>query len=104
MRALHLCAEPGCHELVRGGSRCPAHALPEKPRGSRQERGYTAEWYRIKAEALRTQPWCSRCGTAGSPDNPLTADHIVPLHRGGTSTADNCGVLCRSCNSSKRDR
>jgi 5-methylcytosine-specific restriction protein A len=38
------------------------------------------------------------------PANPLTGDHIQPLARGGTSTADNVQVLCRQCNARKRDQ
>ncbi len=102
----HPCVHPGCPALLgRGqGSRCPAHQLPEKPRGTRQERGYTADWYRIVKRKIREQPWCSICGHPGSKDNPLTGGHIRPLVKGGTSTEDNCQVECLHCNSSKQDR
>jgi 5-methylcytosine-specific restriction endonuclease McrA len=54
----------------------------------------------VKA-AIREQPWCAVCGHRGSPDNPLTGDHIRALADGGLSTPSNIQVLCLSHNSSK---
>lgn len=42
---------------------------------------------------------CVMCGVAGK----LTADHILPISRGGLSTADNLQPLCGPCNSRKGD-
>lgn len=36
--------------------------------------------------------------------NPLSLDHIIPLSRGGLHDLFNIQILCRSCNSTKRDR
>ena len=36
--------------------------------------------------------------------NPLTIDHITARRRGGKDVLSNLRVLCRKCNSSKRDR
>ena len=33
----------------------------------------------------------------------MHADHIVPWSKGGTTTADNCQMLCRDCNLKKGD-
>lgn len=33
----------------------------------------------------------------------MHADHIVPWSKGGTTTADNCQMLCRDCNFKKGD-
>ncbi|WP_369826057.1 HNH endonuclease [Kitasatospora sp. MBT66] len=42
--------------------------------------------------------------TKGSPDNPLTGDHIIPVSRGGTNEPRNIRVLCRTCNSRRGNR
>jgi 5-methylcytosine-specific restriction endonuclease McrA len=41
-----------------------------------------------------------RCVCCGD-KKPLTADHVVPLSRGGSSFIENIQPLCKSCNSSK---
>lgn len=42
---------------------------------------------------------CVQCGAM----DDLTIDHIVPLSRGGTTEEKNLQVLCRPCNSAKRN-
>lgn len=42
----------------------------------------------------------NKCTVCQSQDD-LCIDHITPESRGGTRTADNLQVLCRSCNSKK---
>lgn len=43
---------------------------------------------------------CCYCGSSFS----LTADHLIPLSRGGVDQGDNLVWACRSCNSSKQAR
>ena len=43
---------------------------------------------------------CRGCGTT----KEITADHIVPLSRGGRHSIGNLQPLCRQCNSSKKDK
>jgi len=101
-----------CPTLVRGASRCPpctarrdqARAQRGQQRGSTAQRGYGAAWQRVVTQALAAQPWCSGCLHPGSPDNPLTGDHIMPLIQGGPCTPANVRVLCRRCNSKKGGR
>jgi hypothetical protein len=37
------------------------------------------------------------------PDNELAFDHVIPISRGGPTSADNLRVLCAACNAKKSD-
>ena len=106
MKALRPCLEPGCPKLVKDIPRCAVHQeewerRERQRRGTRTRRGYTNAWARVAAQAIADHPWCARCGTTGTVENPLTGDHIIPKRRGGPSTVENVQVLCRRCNSQK---
>ncbi len=45
-----------------------------------------------------------QCAYCGVNTDPLTMDHVIPIARGGTHTADNVVPACKGCNSSKKDR
>lgn len=70
-------------------------------RGTRQARGYGAEWDRLSARARRKQPWCTDCG---SPDD-LTADHSPEAwrrhERGERIRLRDIDVVCRGCNAAR---
>ncbi|MEW6056453.1 MAG: HNH endonuclease [Bdellovibrionota bacterium] len=64
---------------------------------------------REKARKLRKTQWwkdklnqgvCHYCSKKFAP-HELTMDHVVPLARGGRSTAGNIVPSCKTCNSSK---
>lgn len=46
----------------------------------------------------------NRCLCCGRDDVQLTADHVVPIARGGSNDISNIQPLCRKCNSSKGAR
>lgn len=43
---------------------------------------------------------CIRCGKTGD----LTADHIIPISKGGRSDISNIQPMCNGCNKSKKDK
>ena len=45
---------------------------------------------------------CAEC-RINVPDNEVEFDHLIPVARGGPTTAENLRVLCRPCNRRKRD-
>lgn len=77
-----------------------ARARSHRYRTSKSEAGgsFTAsEW-----KALKKQ-YGGRCACCGQ-KTKLTADHVVPVIAGGSSDISNIQPLCKSCNSSKRDK
>lgn len=56
-----------------------------------------AEW---KALCKKYNNRCLCCGKR----RKLTADHVIPVSKGGTSNIENIQPLCGPCNSSKRDK
>lgn len=99
----------GCRKpTTRPGSRCsncaPAWTRQrDQRRGTVVERGYDSEYQKARAAVIRAQPWCSApgCMHPGSPDNPLTADHVVSLALGGTNDLANLRTMCRFHNSQR---
>lgn len=84
-----------------------SQALRTSQRGSRTtfER---LEFAQVRDAALkviydRDGGMCVYCGVA-VPMAVTEVDHVRPLSRGGTNTADNFVVTCRRCNRAKRDR
>lgn len=95
---VHLCPEAAvrrgkCLEHARAADRKASQGRIRNT-GTGTERGYDSKWARLSKREIKKQPWCSWCETTWD----LTADHIVPLSRGGASSPDNVRVLCRSCN------
>jgi len=60
---------------------------------------YTAAEWKALVEHYR-----GKCLCCGRDDVKLTADHVVPVTKGGTSNIDNIQPLCGSCNSRKGDK
>jgi hypothetical protein len=65
----------GCGTLVRGKSRCwDCERTQDRQRGTRQQRGYTAEHDQLRAHLVAAlDPWapCPRCGHPLGPDPAL---------------------------------
>lgn len=105
MALLRLCTTPGCDELA-DGPRCPIHAnARDAARGSSSERGYDAEWQRVRKLVLARDgyecqlrgPRCTRVAD--------TVDHIIPLSAGGARLDPaNLQGACRTDNTAKGGR
>lgn len=98
---LKPCIHPGCPKVT-SRTRCVEHE-----RRYQQERNALPHRQAYKDKVYQAIPlgkFCVDCMTHGSPDNPLTKDHVVPLSRGGWNTPDNIVTRCRSCNSKKGNR
>lgn len=88
----------GCGTLIPSQrSRCP-QCQPAKAKTA--ARGYGSQWQATAKRVIARHPWCVQCGSTAN----LTADHIIPRARGGSDHESNLQVLCRPCNSAKRDR
>lgn len=44
------------------------------------ERGYGADWRKVRAGVLRREPWCRLCRTEGVFRHASEVDHIQPFH------------------------
>ena len=81
---------------------------PNKPieyvhaRHSREQKAigiFTAqEWERVQNQYGNICLWCE------SKPERLSADHVIPLSRGGTNLIENIQPLCAKCNSKKNTR
>lgn len=95
-----VCAQPT------NASTCPACTRTTRRQTERNRvrnrpwstRGYDALYRRNRKVILAGNPRCVRCGNHAD-----TADHIVPLAKGGTNDLRNLQPMCKSCNSAKQD-
>lgn len=97
---------PRC-ELHEGARRRVRNARPRPHRDRRPGYGNVeivrraetvAAWRAVHGELC---PGWKRAPHQADAGNPLTADHLTPVAAGGAE-AGPLGVLCRSCNSSKK--
>ena len=64
------------------------------------KRYHTAYYQRVRKQVLERDYYtCYYCGQEAT-----TADHVIPISKGGTDEASNMVAACIKCNSGKRDR
>ena len=104
---MQFCGEPGCGVLVASG-RCAAHARhrPLADRGAGHVWYGSLRWRLLRADVLRTEPFCRSCRAQGR--NTLThdVDHIVK-HDGDRQRfwdRANLQGLCKACHTQKTAR
>lgn len=86
---------------VCGDVNCAAHRRVS-PSYVQTQRRKAAVQDHIQAYGMYCPGWLNRPGHLVTPPNDLTADHIIPVARGGSEDGP-LRVLCRSCNSAKAD-
>jgi 5-methylcytosine-specific restriction enzyme A len=101
------CTRPGCTALVSDGTaRCKDHphesSFASKERGTRQQRGYGAEWDRLRLVILKRDKYlCQVCLRKGIVTSCNIVDHIVPKAEHGTDDPGNLQSICRPCHQEK---
>lgn len=104
------CRHSGCSALVRDGSGyCEKHKadrnigkFADERRGSRQSRGYGAEWERTRKRILsRDKGLCQVCMAEGKLRPAKQVDHKVPKFEGGTDADENLQAICVPCHQAK---
>lgn len=95
------CPRTGCQHM----QPCPVHhvddlerrkrltAAADARRPSAAQRGYDAEWFKVRARFLRAHPTCG-CGAPAS-----QVHHVVRVRDGGRHEPGNLRPLCASCHS-----
>lgn len=69
---------------------------------SREPIQHYARYRANRARVLAEERVCWICGRPGAPDDPLTADHVIPRSLGGSHDRSNLRAGHRSCNSSRK--
>jgi 5-methylcytosine-specific restriction protein A len=103
---LRPCRHPGCPELTDRGYCLPHrhtnYQQDGQRRGSAARRGYDRHHQRWRALVLARDPLCRACLAVGLSTPSDTADHRIPLERGGTWAIENGQGLCTPCHNRKR--
>lgn len=79
-------------------------AAPTRTRPTTAERGYGAEWRRVREVKLSLNPLCEDCDANGLTVGATEVDHVTALSAGGTHDLANLRSLCKSCHSRKTVR
>ena len=105
---LHKCAAPSCRQLVRGVSRCPAHAKETNQRKpSKHDAFYhTPAWRRLRNAFIASHPLCEPCEAAGRTTPSAIADHRVEIEDDASRALDptNLTAMCIRCHNAKTAR
>ena len=68
-----------------------------RTRACRIMRQYKDKWL----NKMKVIPLCSYCGFEMHTPEEITADHVIPLSKGGASNRSNIVPCCRDCNVKK---
>ncbi len=98
------CLECRGAPAVRRGRCLPCARAHDRARGSRQARGYDATHNQLRRLVLERDGYRCRLRLRGCTGLATSADHVLPLSRGGVTTMENLVAACRHCNSAKAGR
>jgi len=97
------CAYPGCGRLAVREQYCAEHQKVMDKQYNQYERDpasnkrYGRAWKRIRDRYIKAHPLCEECQKQGKLTPAEEVHHILPLSKGGSSSADNLMALCHSC-------
>lgn len=97
---------PGKHKLPhqKAGQHKPNGGWKDRA-GTRQERGYGADWQRIRKSVIaRDCALCQPCMRQGRVTPFEEVDHIIPISQGGENSVENAECICRACHNRKTAR
>jgi 5-methylcytosine-specific restriction protein A len=102
---LHQCAEAGCRQLIRGASRCPAHAKEASKRtsGSTDPFYQSRAWKDLRNAFIAEHPLCAACEATGRTTPGFIVDHIIERADDPSLELEwsNLQTMCLSCHSRK---
>lgn len=101
-RTLFPCRHHGCAALVRSPGYCDQHAgeavgwKPDLQRGNRHQRGYGADWERLRVLILKRDRHlcqCDECKHTGRALPATEVDHRIPKAEGGSEAPANLSAI-----------
>ena len=104
------CSWIGCTEKVPFGvSRCEKHRKQSaKEYGATRptftQRGYDAQWTRVRDAYIRAHPLCEDCLKEGRTEVATLVHHKIDVAKGGEHTEDNLVSLCMIHHAKKRKK
>jgi 5-methylcytosine-specific restriction protein A len=103
MKAAHVCAMPGCPELVTQGAYCAKHKQEQTNRFQRDpkiQRLYDRAWQRKRRIQLAQFPWCQDCEEQGLYVEATDVHHEI-RHQGDRKKFIGSPLrsLCHACHS-----
>jgi len=76
---MRFCASPGCPVKVPQGYCTYCRGLRNRAKGSATQRGYGADWERVRDAHRIRSPFCVECQKEGVTRVMDEVDHIVPF-------------------------
>ena len=100
------CTKPSCPGIVRAGVcsvcgplRLTVQRQHDERRGTAAQRGYGANWQRLRTMVLNASPLCAECDRQGRVTPATDVHHKVKRRDGGPDTFENLEPLCHACHS-----